>query len=261
MDKEHQYFDDESDVYHRVSLPVDFIHELSSCISVQEVLDSVAKWLHQIFDAERASVTLVDEEGSLKVYAISGDSAIPRGLSLPITGTFVGKVFSSRQLMICDDVTQSTELDCELLKENGLNTCMDAPLLSSNKCLGTLNVAHRSPFRYTTHHAIKLQCIANWIASNVHLHQQIEMLNYQASIDHLTQCYNRRRFIKDLKTAINYFLLGREISFLGFADLDHFKNINDQYGHLAGDHYLKQTVSMINALLQGKGTIYRLGGE
>ncbi|MBY7931792.1 GAF domain-containing protein [Vibrio fluvialis] len=124
-----------------------------------------------------------------------------------------GSSVLDRQLQICDDLSTSTELDCEILWKAGLTTCMDAPLLSSNKCLGTLNVAHRDNFRYTTQHAIELQCIANWIASNVHLHQQIEKLNYQASIDPLTQALNRRRFMKDIKTAINYFHLGREMFF------------------------------------------------
>lgn len=78
---------------YKISLPVDFIHELSTSTSVQEVLDTVARWLYDIFEAERASVTLVEDDENLKIYAISGDSAIPRGFSVPIRGTFVGRVF------------------------------------------------------------------------------------------------------------------------------------------------------------------------
>lgn len=254
-----EYFD--SDVKHKVSLPVNFIQELASSTSVQEVLDTVARWLHEIFDAERASVTLLEDDEHLKVYAMSGDGAIPRGLSLPIRDTFVGRVFMNRQLMICDDLSSSAELDCEILQEAGLNTCMDAPLLSSGQCLGTLNVAHKHPFYYTSQQAVELQCISNWIASNVNLHLQIEKLNYQASVDPLTKALNRRRFMKDVNMTISDFHLRNEACFLGFADFDHFKDVNDKYGHVVGDKFLRQTVSMIKELLGENGHIYRLGGE
>ena len=60
---------------------------------------------------------------------------------IPIGQTFVGRVFAQSQLIICDDLAQSDELDCKMLSEHGMGTCMDAPMIHNGMCIGTLNVA------------------------------------------------------------------------------------------------------------------------
>jgi diguanylate cyclase (GGDEF)-like protein len=46
-----------------------------------------------------------------------------------------------------------------------------------------------------------------------------------------------------------------------FIDLDNFKSVNDRFGHLAGDECLKDTVSAMNEIVRGKGTLFRYGGD
>lgn len=46
-----------------------------------------------------------------------------------------------------------------------------------------------------------------------------------------------------------------------FMDLDRFKAINDQYGHLTGDAYLKHFARISSSILRGYGTVYRFGGD
>jgi hypothetical protein len=60
---------------------------------------------------------------------------------IPIGQTFVGRVFACAKLIICDDLAQSDELDCKMLSEHGMGTCMDAPMVHNGVCIGTLNVA------------------------------------------------------------------------------------------------------------------------
>ncbi|MFP4657956.1 MAG: diguanylate cyclase [Desulfonatronovibrionaceae bacterium] len=79
--------------------------------------------------------------------------------------------------------------------------------------------------------------------------------------DPLTGAYNRR--FMDEYLAQTEILSKREKKRLGFvmADLDHFKMINDQYGHQAGDSMLKQVVEVINANVRRSDLIVRYGGE
>lgn len=44
-------------------------------------------------------------------------------------------------------------------------------------------------------------------------------------------------------------------------DLDHFKQINDQYGHLVGDQYLQHFANICRQIFQNTGTVYRFGGD
>lgn len=86
-------------------------------------------------------------------------------------------------------------------------------------------------------------------------------LEQQANTDFLTGCASRRYF---LGHAEQEFLRSRryggEMSIL-MLDLDHFKNINDNYGHQAGDTVLKKLVQVCQSLLRGVDLIGRLGGE
>lgn len=244
-----------------IKLPVEFIQELSSALSLQEVLDSVSQWIHKLFDAERASITLQNGNDFLKLYSISGNKAIPLDYDVPIADTFVGRVFSQRTLTVCDDLEQSHELDCQLLSQYGLKTCMDAPLISGDICLGTLNVAHNQTNYYTELHALKLQCLANWIALNIRLHLQVKELKYLASTDHLTGAPNRRAFTTTIIQSIREFHEQGKLFFIGLMDIDHFKALNDRYGHNAGDYVLRKVVKVTEDLVSNLGHISRIGGE
>jgi len=79
--------------------------------------------------------------------------------------------------------------------------------------------------------------------------------------DPLTGAYNRR--FMDEYLAQTEVLSQREDKRLGFvmADLDHFKIINDQYGHQSGDAILKQVVEIIRGNIRRSDLIIRYGGE
>lgn len=82
-----------------------------------------------------------------------------------------------------------------------------------------------------------------------------------ASIDELTQIYNRRHFIKlsrqEIKRALR---TKRPISILAF-DIDHFKHVNDKYGHSAGDIVLKSFAKTIKNNIRDIDIFGRIGGE
>ena len=85
----------------------------------------------------------------------------------------------------------------------------------------------------------------------------------QALADHdpLTQCFNRRRILEiaelHLKKARRY---QQDFSILLF-DIDHFKQVNDQYGHAAGDEVLQGFANKIQSELRKPDDLGRLGGE
>lgn len=90
---------------------------------------------------------------------------------------------------------------------------------------------------------------------------QNDKLEELAFIDPLTNCVNRRKFNelsnKDLQRSARY---GNELSFL-MLDIDHFKNINDTYGHAVGDEVLKHFSSVCLDLARDTDVVARIGGE
>jgi diguanylate cyclase (GGDEF)-like protein len=81
------------------------------------------------------------------------------------------------------------------------------------------------------------------------------------TIDGLTQVYNKRFFLQAIEREMSRSLrYGRNLS-LVMCDLDHFKAINDTYGHLAGDHVLKQVAQRIDDHIRRDDIFARYGGE
>lgn len=82
----------------------------------------------------------------------------------------------------------------------------------------------------------------------------------RATVDALTGLPNRRVWREALERAVIQAQSGAPLS-LSFVDLDHFKRINDELGHLAGDEVLRATSEVIRAALVGGAIGGRLGGE
>ncbi|EGR3301137.1 sensor domain-containing diguanylate cyclase [Vibrio parahaemolyticus] len=244
-----------------ICLPIGFVHFLAQSQTLQQVLDTVAEWINRIFESDRTSITLYENSDYLKVYSFSGNKAIPADFLVPIDQAFVGRVFKNQQLIICDDVSQSDELDCVMLTSSGMGTCMDAPLMHGQMCLGTLNVAHHQTHFYTKEQAAQLQCIANWIALNIALHIQIMKMEHLATTDDLTGIPNRREFIRQIEHRLSEFRTQGIKFHVAILDLDNFKKLNDKFGHDAGDKSLIHAANTIKGHLRECDLLARVGGE
>lgn len=91
---------------------------------------------------------------------------------------------------------------------------------------------------------------------------KLSEMNKIASIDGLTQIPNRRRFDEHLEHQWKQMIRERSPICLILFDIDHFKQFNDTYGHLAGDDCLKQVAQMLEGCVQRPSDlIARYGGE
>ncbi len=90
-----------------------------------------------------------------------------------------------------------------------------------------------------------------------HQHARLEQL---AAHDHLTGAYNRRVMTEELRKAAQDRRSGRDYGLL-ILDLDHFKRINDAFGHSAGDQVLMDFTSIIKSLIRESDMLFRHGGE
>ncbi|TYB32695.1 MAG: GGDEF domain-containing protein [Flexistipes sinusarabici] len=79
--------------------------------------------------------------------------------------------------------------------------------------------------------------------------------------DYLTGVYNRRFFDETVKKELHRSKRHRKGFVVIFFDIDNFKDINDKYGHSAGDHILTSLTSHIQTLIRDSDIFARLGGE
>ncbi len=89
-------------------------------------------------------------------------------------------------------------------------------------------------------------------------HEEIYRLT---TIDGLTQIYNKRYFLETIEREIARSQRYRRSLSLVMFDIDHFKKINDSYGHLAGDYVLKHLASTVKTKIRREDLFARYGGE
>lgn len=93
------------------------------------------------------------------------------------------------------------------------------------------------------------------------LHDSILKLQREASQDSLTNIPNRKYLHALLESKIREYRITNVPFGINFIDIDHFKSINDTYGHRVGDEILKMLVQTIQSNLRIKDVMGRLGGE
>jgi diguanylate cyclase (GGDEF)-like protein len=93
------------------------------------------------------------------------------------------------------------------------------------------------------------------------LEEKIALLEWTSRTDALTQVNNRLHLDRVLQREIG--CIEREdppLSVL-ILDLDHFKDVNDTFGHQAGDGVLRKTAGILSSVVGGRGSVGRWGGE
>lgn len=88
-----------------------------------------------------------------------------------------------------------------------------------------------------------------------------ERLEKQATTDSLTGLPNHRALVETLGEVLEYARASGESCALIFVDIDHFKSINDSYGHLVGDAVLRQFSELLTANMRARDRVGRWGGE
>ncbi len=136
------------------------------------------------------------------------------------------------------------------------------PLLRDGRVIGSLNIGSYDARRFVQgvrtdflEHfaAVVAICIENAINT--------ERLKHQGLTDTLTSVNNRRYFDQRLDEEIKQLRRsGKPLSCM-LLDIDHFKRVNDTYGHQVGDLVLREVAALIRAQLRGNDVLSRYGGE
>jgi two-component system cell cycle response regulator len=143
----------------------------------------------------------------------------------------------------------------------GFESLYVLPLLVKDEVLGTFAVAARRPGAFTSDRREMLGVVANQVAISLQNGRMVQSLEEQATTDGLTGLVNHRTFQERFTT-----MLGRadrhklRVAML-LTDIDHFKKVNDTYGHPTGDAVLRRVAGILKASARKIDIVARYGGE
>ena len=183
---------------------------------------------------------------------------------------------------VLEPVQDSPEL-LQIIRALGLESYMGVPLLAGGKTIGAITFSSVQPHRYYTPDDLSFaQELARRIAlvlENARLHREAqaeiaerkqaeerqrvlqERILALATTDPITELPNHRALLAQLEQELERAQRYERACSLLFLDLDHFKALNDGYGHGAGDTVLCEFAGVVRAQLRGMDTVGRWGGE
>lgn len=175
-----------------------------------------------------------------------------------------------------DNRSAAREMDTQIREQvDGLqNSMQDAADLEGLKhvlenhlegLLGTLDQHQKQRDEREQEVAARLKGLAERVASMEQeaqgFREHLEEQRQKALVDPLTGLPNRAAWSERLEHEITQWQQHGNSLLMAMLDLDHFKRINDNYGHLAGDKVLKIIASVLRKRLRGTDFIARFGGE
>ena len=265
------------------------LQEITADISEGNLLDDVLErtyiTLNKVIPYDRIGCALLSDDG-LMLHSqwaktrYATDPKISKGYSSALAGSSLEAILSSGEPRILNDLEAylsehpSSESTRQILAE-GVRSSLTCPLISEGKPIGFLFFSSCEKNTYRHHHKKTFSLIARQVSCLIEksrLYQKINALNQQlltalnelqeqSTRDALTLVMNRGAVMTFLLNSLQH--ARRQESHLAvvMADLDCFKAVNDNIGHLGGDHVLQSVVSEMRVSLRSYDGIGRFGGE
>ncbi|MDZ7759491.1 MAG: sensor domain-containing diguanylate cyclase [Desulfovermiculus sp.] len=141
-----------------------------------------------------------------------------------------------------------------------LDNIMFAPLVVDEKTVGIIGLANK-PGGFDNQDAELARAFGDLAALSLRNARTLEELQRLSRTDTLTGCFNRRKFLECLDYECKQVERLHNSMTLIMFDIDHFKRINDTYGHEAGDLVLQSLAAIVSAQLREVDILCRWGGE
>lgn len=182
----------------------------------------------------------------------------PRGLSLALMCDLGADLFGLTQEEIgqlIEQVQQTVKANADLFETDTANLGTPTELMS--EAMEQLSTLASSVSEGNADANVR----SRLLDENGQLKQRIQDLVLRGSNDALTGVCNRGHFDEQYSLAAAHATEHRQPLGLLFIDADHFKKINDEYGHPAGDLVLKRIASVLTATVRDRDLVARYGGE
>jgi diguanylate cyclase (GGDEF)-like protein len=230
----------------------------TAVMDLEDLLARVCYVIQQAFKVPHVSLFL-REDGDLVMRAHEGTltlCAAPGG-RLPADREPWSRVLATGGTLIEKDLT--TPDSFKLYVECASRMCI--PLISFGQTLGilTLHSSERNAFRQSELQS--LESVADICASSIQNAHYVERIRQLSYLDGLTGIFNRRFFeLRILEEVERARRCGTGMAVV-MVDIDQFKKLNDEFGHLLGDEVLRQVSSLFHQQLRKIDVVCRYGGE
>ncbi len=223
---------------------------LKGILKIDKIIDEFLNQLFLIFKAKR--ITIIYKKEGFSKFFLKSKSEIEdkflKNLILP-KNSIAAYLLETGNQIYSPSLIKDPRFKISFLE---FNSFIAVPLIFKNLKIGTISVERNQPFSLTDLNL--LSALADQLTISIFNTRLYEF----AILDGLTNLFTHRIFQKRLSYELN-FSEKRPLSLI-MADIDHFKKINDTYGHPEGDKILKKIATILTQEIK-EGFVARYGGE
>lgn len=242
------------------------LYAISEAAHAAEDLLALFKRIHQLIGewlpALNFSVALYDEHCAQLDFPYHVDEH-EHEPELSVTGRLCAEVIRSGQpVLLTPDQPFSLPGFPGAISDQDSPCWLGVPLNSQKGTIGALIVKSMpGGERYTERDKELLQYVCAQVAAAIERKQLHHRLQFMAQHDYLTRLPNRELLRERLAKALNKAQLDSSRMALLYVDLDHFKQVNDTYGHGVGDMLLQAVANRLQGCVRETDTVARIGGD
>jgi len=233
--------------------------QTTAVLDLEELLGTVCELIQDAFRAPHVSLFL-REDHDLVLRAHHG-TLTPR---IPEGGRFSASAEPWASILASNGTAMDRDLriapaSTKFFVESASRLCI--PLVSFGQTLGVLALDSALPDAFRDGDLQSLESVADICATAIQNAHYVERVKQLAYLDGLTGIFNRRffelRIMEEIERARRY---GTGMAVI-MADIDQFKRLNDEFGHVLGDEVLRQVSSLFHQQLRKIDVVCRYGGE
>ncbi len=249
----------------RFAILSDIVKAANSILEPRKVIELIMTKIQELVPSEAWSMLMVDEERQELTFelALGEKGKEMSGFRIKIGEGVAGWVAETGKPTIVNDTSKDPRFTGKLDSKTQFHTrsILCAPLISRGRTIGVVEIINRLGGKFTQGDLEVLLTLVEPCAiaiENAILFQKAEQLTIT---DDLTKLFNSRY--------LNLYI-GREIKrckrhgiplSVIFLDLDGFKGVNDQYGHLAGSRTLTEVGTILSIAVRESDILARYGGD
>lgn len=239
---------------------------LASPNEIQEILEQIMFQISRLLNPKAWSLLMMDEvTGELEFTIVISDVADSlKGVRIPAGHGVAGWVAENGESLIIPDVRCDKRFAAEFDRKLSFTTRSIAcvPVKSHDKVFGVIELINSlDDVIFNESDEQILTTIADFAGIAISNAKALEKINHLAITDDLTGLYNSRYFFEEIEYEVERSKRYETPLSLVFFDLDHFKNVNDTYGHLTGSRLLSEVGAVVFQNIRKADKAARYGGD
>lgn len=239
---------------------------LASPCELEEILQQIMFQVSRLLKPKTWSLLLKDDvTGELEFALVISEVADSlKGVRLPAGQGVAGWVAANGQSLVIPDVRCDARFSAEFDKQLSFTTRSIAcvPVKSHDKVFGVIQLINSLEGGiFDDEDEQILTAIADFAGIAISNAKALDKIKQLVITDDLTGLYNSRYFFEQIEYEIERAKRYQSSLSLVFFDLDHFKDVNDTYGHLTGSRLLAEVGAVVSANIRKTDKAARYGGD